>query len=391
MEPADPTRHSKTRPEPVTIDLAAEEVKDSPASEAEGTEEDVTASNSGEAESVVTPAEPPSEQPRSPAAENVSVKSGHGSLSLVAAGLIGGLIVLGGAASLQYWGVLPALGRDDADAKLMAMTADVESLRAQLSTLASAKPEVDLGPINEKLATLEKKAADMPLANGLSADADARISAIAQQVTDTAARIDSGFEKAETARAALELKLEALEKKVNAPRDDVAVAVAIAAAGLKAAIDRGGPFLAELDTLAGISPDDPVVKELQTYAAVGVPSRSQLIGQFPTVADTILASLVEEDPNQSLTDRLMESAFSAIKVRPVGNVEGEGPGSVVARMERKLQDGDLKGAALEWDTLPEKGKAASSSYKKSLDARIKVEELVGSTLSRAVSKTGNAG
>jgi hypothetical protein len=100
---------------------------------------------------------------------------------------------------------------------------------------------------------------------------------------------------------------------------------------------------------------------------------------------------VEEDPNQSLTDRLMESAFSAIKVRPVGNVEGEGPDSIVARMERKLQDGDLKGAALEWDTLPEKGKAASSSYKKSLDARIKVEELVGSTLSRAVSKTGNAG
>ena len=43
MEPEDQSRHSKTKPEPVTIDLGAEEVQDMAARDAEGTEDNVTA------------------------------------------------------------------------------------------------------------------------------------------------------------------------------------------------------------------------------------------------------------------------------------------------------------------------------------------------------------
>ena len=407
MEPEDQSRHSKTKPEPVTIDLGAEEVQDMAARDAEGTEDNVTADPE--------PAGDSTSQPSAEAAAEASAKSYSGipdasttpppagtttsptrrreaSLPLIAAGLIGGVIALGGAAGLQYWGVLPSLGsNEDSKLALNVMSTEVEALKQQVAAQAAAQPEVDLSPVNARIAALEERVAQVPEANGLSADADARINALAEQVK--AAETASGTLKteSETARAALEMRIEALEKTLSEPRDDVEVAVAIASAGLKAAIDRGGPFMTELETLEGVNPDDPAVKELKAFAATGVPSRTSLVNEFPAVADTILSAVVADDPDQSFTDRLMSSAFSAIKVRPVGDVEGDSPEAIVARMEEKLKNGDFAGAAAEWEKLPEQGKAASAAYKKSLDARIRVEELVGKALTKAVSTTKTNG
>jgi hypothetical protein len=80
-----------------------------------------------------------------------------------------------------------------------------------------------------------------------------------------------------------------------------------------------------------------------------------------------------------------------VKVRPVGNIEGESAEAKIARIEDKLRNGDLKGAALEWDSLPEPAKATSADFKKSLDARVEVEDLVNGTLTRAISSTGQQG
>eukprot|EP01030_Chromulinospumella_sphaerica_P015947 gene15948-15756_t len=71
----------------------------------------------------------------------------------------------------------------------------------------------------------------------------------------------------------------------------------------------------------------------------------------------------------------------------VGEVDGEGPDAIVARMETRITNGDFVAAAAEWDKLPEPAKKASQTYKTSLDARIRVEQLVGSTLKKAVSAT----
>ena len=122
-----------------------------------------------------------------------------------------------------------------------------------------------------------------------------------------------------------------------------------------------------------------------------MPSRANLVADFPKVADTILSASRSDDPNQSFADRLMSSAFSAIQVRPVGEVEGEGPDAIVARMEARMTNGDFAAAAAEWDRLPEPARKASQAYKTSLDARIRVEQLVGSTLKKAVSATRTDG
>jgi len=178
---------------------------------------------------------------------------------------------------------------------------------------------------------------------------------------------------------------------VNEPRRDVAVAKAIAAAALKAAIDRGGPFVAELDTFAGVSPDDPAVADLRNFAETGVPSRAELIRQVPDVATAIVGSVNQAAPDQTWSDRLMASAKSLVTIRPVGNIEGESVEAIAARMEDKVKNGDLQGAASEWADLPAQAKQASAAFKQSLEARIRVEDLVGSALSNAVSSAGKEG
>lgn len=400
MEPEDQSRNSRPKPDPVTIDLGAEEVKEMPAADADASEDNVTA----EAPPETAPESGSSEQAaksysgipnastpeRSPTASRPT--RSQGSLGLIAASLLGGVIALGGAAGMQYWGVLPSLGANEkTEASLNIVSSEIEQLKTRLAEQAAATPKVDLSPFETKLAALEEKVAKVPEANGLSADADARIAALSEQV-DVAVTAGTALKtESETARAALEMRIEAIEKKLDQPRDDVEVAVAIASAGLKAAIDRGGPFVAELSTLEGINPEDPAVKELKAFAATGVPSRAALVAEFPAVADVILAAVRSDDPNQSLADRLMSSAFSAIQVRPVGEVEGEGPDAVVARIEARITNGDLAAAAAEWEKLPAPARTAAQAYRTSLDARIRVEQLVGTALNKAVSATKTDG
>ncbi|MGO8484637.1 hypothetical protein AB9F39_35690, partial [Rhizobium leguminosarum] len=70
------------------------------------------------------------------------------------------------------------------------------------------------------------------------------------------------------------------------------------------------------------------------------------------------------------------------------NIEGESVEAIAARMEEKVKNGYLPGASAEWNSLPSLGKQASAAFKQSLEARIRVEELVCGALSKAVSGTG---
>ena len=304
----------------------------------------------------------------------------QGNSGLIAAGIVGGLIALLAAGSMQYAGVLPSSSADSGSStELAALKSQVASLQQQIAQAPKGQT-ADTSALEQRLAALESSTAS-------GGDASAKIS----QLETTVSTLQSERAAEDQKIASLTQRLDAAETKINEPRDDVEVARAIASAALKAAIDRGGPFLTELDTLSKVTPDDPAIQSLRPFANTGVPTRAELVRRFPDVANAMLTALRPTDPNEGIIDRLANSAMSLVKVRPVGNVDGEGDDAKIARMEDKLQNGDLKGAALEWDALPEAAKTASADYKKSLDARIQVEDLVNSTLNRAVSSTGQQG
>lgn len=420
-----PPRRSKAPDEPVTIDLTAEETaapKDgvnaepdpqanvdatvpssvtdtaTPEAAAAGTTSTDTpadpwtpASDASDAGSPVEDKEPvvdtttKTEEPpaREPARQSPATST------LVASGIFGGLVALALAGSMQYAGLMPGLGPEQRVEAPAIDTAELDALKAEVARLASqpATPAADPA-LAERIAALETSVANAGSAP--AADA-AAVEALKTQLVAAEQAIESLRAEIASNKQALDqsaTRLTEAERKLEEPRSDVEMARAIALAGLKTAIDRGGPFLSELDALKSVSPEDPAVAALTPLASNGVPSRTDLVREFDQVAETILAAVNQTATGEGWTDRLLAGARSLVKVRPVGNVEGETAEAIVARVENKLQNGDLKGASLEWETLPEAGKQASTAFATTLKNRIEAEERVAAALSQTVAGNG---
>lgn len=412
--------HSKPNDEPVTIDLEAEKSVQAAASN-DMTEPNHSEPGSSSANEVEMPLETEREPLRSEAGEPVAEAAEEklkaeldreaeaysfnseqpaapqrqqGSTSgLIAAGIVGGLISLICVGAIQYAGLLPG-GRvaKDTSADIAALTAEIDGLKQTVSNLAAAPAAAPDTALAARIAALETAAANNPTAGGSSAagggEADQKIAALSTEVGQLKASLDQATQSRTSADADVSKRLDDAEKKLSEPSQESAVARAIAAAALKAAIDRGGPFQPELDTFANVAPDDPAVADLKNFAQTGIPSRADLIRQVSGVTTAIVGSTQQDDPNQSWSDRLLSGAKSLVQVRPVGNVSGDSVDAVAARFEDKVKNGDLPGAITEWNNLPDAAKSASAAFKQSLGARVRVEDLVGEALSKAIANTG---
>jgi hypothetical protein len=82
--------------------------------------------------------------------------------------------------------------------------------------------------------------------------------------------------------------------------------------------------------------------------------------------------------------RLLSSAESLVKVRPIGAVEGKGVPETVARMEAAVRQGDYTRALAEYDTLPDAVKAAGAGFAEKLKARLDVESRIDALISGAM-------
>jgi hypothetical protein len=324
--------------------------------------------------------QPPKPEEEQPALERPT--SSTSTSSLLAAGIAGGLIALIAAGSIQYAGLLPTMGSGNND-KIAALSTELDSLK---QAVAKGQPTADTSALEARLAQLESAQQNPGSAIDPAAitDLQTKLASTDQTIDQLKSDVTGRIESLTSGQTDLSDKLAAIQAKLDKPRDDIEVARAIAASALKTAADRGGPFLAELRTLGSIAPEDPAVKALEPYAATGTASRAELLQRFGPVADNILSAINQPAESANIGERLMASAMSIIKVRPVGNVAGDSPSAIVARIEDKIRNGDLKGAAAEWETLPEAGRSVSAAFKKALDARIAVEAQVSDALARSV-------
>ena len=423
-----PPRRSKTTDEPVTIDLqaenseqkaepvaesdhqktAADEVPDpisdrdpEPASEpAASSVPDATAK---ETEVVEDQARQTGfeEQPSEKASAGNEPEAGQNTKSaqitrsprtssLIASGIVGGLVALLLAGSMQYAGIIPGLGAPQTPPAGDGIApAEIAEIRAEIERLSQAPAQTSApdSALIERMDALERsiqQQSDTPTFDPAAIEAlRAEIAANQQLMNELRTRLDTTVQT----QTETEARLAEAEEKLNEPRNDVELARAIALTSLKTSIERGGPFLSELDALRAVAPEDATIAALQPFAANGVPSRSDLASRFNSVADDILIAVNQPGSGETWTERLMSSARSVISVRPVGNVEGSAPEAIVARIEDKLRNGDLKGAHLEWETLPEAGKSVSSQFADSLSQRVEIEAIINSAVARSIAGT----
>lgn len=355
----------------------------------------------------------------------------RGSLSGLGAGLLGGIAALAIAWALQTAGVLPGGSTPPADnseaiaalqAQVTVMKSEIANLKEPPAALIELRKTVadqntridgvaqnlealtaDLGALRQaveqggagdgaavqaleaRIREIESAVAALGQGNG-QADA-AALQALGSRIATLEAAVQSAAAAtgATDARiATLEQSLAALGQKIDALGGQPKIALAIAAAALRSALDRGGTFTAEVETFAAIAPNSPDLAALREIAAKGIATRTEIAAEMADAATAMIAAGDVPDPDAGFFDSLWEGIGSLVTVRPIGEVEGAGVPESVARMEVAVQQGDLVKALAEYDTLSEPAKAAGATFAEKIRTRLAAEQLIEKALADAL-------
>lgn len=266
-----------------------------------------------------------------------------------------------------------------------------ESVTALEEAPRSASGGAALVPIEQRLTDVEDRLAELAeiagQAEGGGEELSGRLAAAEERLAGLvqAAR---GAQQSTAANAQrldeINASLTALKGRVESQDEGPRLALIVAASALRSAVERGEPFAGELETYTALASDPAAVEPLTRYAETGIPTDSELAASASDAASRIVTATTALPPDASFLDRLVASARSAVKVRPVGEVEGETPEAIAARMEAAVQRGDHVAAIAQYDSLPAVAKEAASDFAEKLRARIAADEVLENALSDAL-------
>jgi len=335
----------------------------------------------------------------------------RGSLSRILAGIVGAVVALILAGLLQYFGVLSRPGEgggggvaqtdfdalkqqvatmaaSDAASRIDALSTSLEAVKADVAALKQAPAAGDPAAMQALDARVEAVEAALKTAGSGSAPAaPADLQAIGERIAAVEAAVKAASDAAASGNeriATLEQSVATITGKMDAAVAQPKIALAIATAALKSAVERGATFSAELETLAAIAPGLADIEALRAHAAAGVPSNETLVQQVDAAAAAMIAAGEPVAEDAGFFDRLLQSAEQLVTVRPIGTVEGTSVAAIVARMEVALKSGDIATAGAEFDSLPEPVKAAAGTFGTGLKARQEVDALLARAIADAM-------
>ncbi len=347
----------------------------------------------GDTAATETAAEAMSEMPAPAPVERVVERVGPGLLWM----LVGGAL----AASLGFAAAFFGLFSDDNDAPDPALTAALEQIEAQQSTITSLEeqvaalaaveppviPEVDFSGVETAIAEVSSDVSnvgtavealtgrvgvleDRPVFTGeigadtaaiaaavdaLEARLDEERTAAAEAVAEAEAAQAAAAAEAEAAavaaeealaEAAAEAQAEAAETQIRAALSEVQVAMA-----------AGEPFA---DALASLPVEAP--EALQAVAADGVATFEDLQAAYPAAARAALAEANREASSGNVMGGLGAFLQNQVGGRSVVPREGDDPDAVLSRVGAAVEAGDLSTALTEIEILPEGARALLADW-----------------------------
>jgi hypothetical protein len=164
-----------------------------------------------------------------------------------------------------------------------------------------------------------------------------------------------------------------LAKRPGAESGDRGVRLALAAAVLEAAVERGDPFAAEVATVKALAADAKAISPLDVFASSGVPTAAALSHELAELAPALLLAAGAGSTSSRDTGflgRLQASADKLVRIRPIDAVAGSDPAAIIARIEVKASHADLAGALAELATLAPNVRAPAEAWIKKAQMRI---------------------
>ncbi|MER0237210.1 hypothetical protein [Fulvimarina sp. MAC8] len=276
---------------------------------------------------------------------------------------------------------------------------ELEELGNRITTLESAAAQAASGEQDATGATQDMSAFEQALSETQGSMTDLQASATgageaaaaAQASADEAnAAIQEALQAGESGRQELRAAIDEATSAANARLDAIEAGnaqarLALAAAGMKNAIDNGNPFATELQNYGDAGGSVDTVAALQPYAENGVPTVGTLAQRWTEVEGDVSAALTGPGTDAPVTDQVMAGLRSLVETRSAGEVPEDvnTPDAIIGRLDNAISTGDLQGFVEEWQTLPEDAQQAGSEFFADVEARLAANQVLSDALSAA--------
>jgi hypothetical protein len=199
-------------------------------------------------------------------------------------------------------------------------------------------------------------------------DALANRVAAVEGVTNRMAAIESAVKALSEAVKALSENVASVARR-PASADDRAARTTVAAEALRAAVERGVPYQAELAAVKSLGVEESVSAPLEPFAADGVPSVALLARELTALTPALLHVSGVAPSENSFLGRLQANAEKLVRVSPVDAPPGDDPGAIIARIDVDARRSDIAAALAEIARLPEAARALAAPWVKKAEAR----------------------
>lgn len=306
----------------------------------------------------------------------------------------------------------------DLTARLDRLEQDTQALRQQAGAAAPAVDAERMQAVTQRLDALEGTV--QGLGGGVdAASLDQRLGELETRIADALRQLQQRIDQIESQAARTEplsRSLATLESEANRlaqevaqansrildlsqaverrrTADSAAQALVLATGQLRAVMENGRPFQAELATIRSVA-DDPAIDTLldrvAPYADGGVPTETVLRQRFDAVAPEILRADTLNGDGGWL-DQSVARLGSLVSVRrQAGEVEGSGADAVVARAEARLDAGNLDGAISELQSLSGPAADAVRPWLADAEARAAANDVISKLSGAAIARLTGA-
>lgn len=321
--------------------------------------------------------------------------------------------------------IVDTKARQDIEALHDEFTRLTEQLAENTRTSANTSQQIDLGPLEKRLANLEAQFNSIPAQNQDAPNTPTiDIDALTTRITELEGRLaglgnaatrldllssETAIQKAEMEAAKTKLdnvmvlgdRLAALENQSKSLGNDIAnlsqenaeivlkrqraAALVLSIGQLRSALSSAAPFAAELAATKDLSSADediaqklkPTLEVLNPFANQGILTLAQLQATFPA-QEIAQGAAIDSARNAIGTETpWLQQTFShlseLVTVRPVGEVDGDGALAHLARGEARLNSGDLTSAVNEIKTLSGEAGSAAKAWLQNAQARLTVD------------------
>lgn len=253
--------------------------------------------------------------------------------------------------------------------------------------------EAQIKRLSENLDILQNKASASTaspefkkIINNLQKNADS-LKARIQVLDDLMTQVNTAVASSDAATLKIDQRLARLEQEDKSDDTGRLAALSFAIEGLVRKIEIGDTFSRELVIVTAALPNHKQLKKLSKQAQEGVKAVAQLQRDFLPVLKKILAA-DNTPPATGVMGKLVGTAKSLIRIRRIGDIEGDSQEAVIARLETGVKAGNLTAALVEAKKLRPVSAKIAAGWMQSVEERLTTIELIKNIRNDVISSLG---